>query len=126
MAIKQAQNAAKTALQQYLYTDVCNVIQYQDVKNPITRLTSKQEVTVLENQPCRLSFETVHSAAESDTATAISQNVKLFLAPEIEILPGSKIIVTHEGRAVAYSQSGIPAVYPTHQEIMLTIAEERA
>lgn len=126
MNVKQAQLAAKAALEQYLYTDVCSVIEYQDIKDPITRLTSKQEVTVLENQPCKLSFETSRSASNTDAAAAIKQDIKLFISPEIEIAPGSKIVVTHEGRTGEYSQSGVPAVYPTHQEIMLTIAKEWA
>lgn len=54
------------------------------------------------------------------------ENVLLFIAPEVTISPGSKIVITHEGRTGEYSQSGIPAVYPTHQEIVLTVFERWA
>lgn len=126
MNLEQAQAAARAALEKHHYKDVCSVIQYQDAKDPKTKLTSKQEVTVLEDQPCKLSFETVKSAEGTDTATALSQIIKLFIGPEVIISPGSKIVVIHEGRMGEYSQSGIPAVYPTHQEIMLTAFERWA
>ena len=41
----------------------------------------------------------------------------LFLDPSIEIKPGSKITVNHMGRIYKFEKSGIPAIYPTHQEI---------
>lgn len=120
MNLEQAQAAARAALEKHHYKDICSVIEYQDKKDPKTKLTSKGEVTVLENQPCKISFETVKSAEGTDTATALSQIIKLFIAPEVTISPGSKIVIIHEGRTGEYSQSGIPAIYPTHQEIMLT------
>ena len=126
MNLEQAQAAARAALEKHHYKDVCSVVQYQDTKDPKTKLTSKQEVTVLENQPCKLSFETVKGAEGTDTATALPQIIKLFIAPEVTISPGSKIVITHEGRTGEYSQSGIPAVYPTHQEIVLTVFERWA
>ena len=126
MNMEKAQAAARAALEKHHYKDVCSVVQYQDTKDPKTKLTSKQEVTVLEGQPCKLSFETVKGAAGSETAAGISQIVKLFIAPEIVIAPGSKIMIAHEGRTDAYSQSGLPAVYPTHQEIILTAFERWA
>ena len=126
MNLEQAQAAARAALEKHHYKDVCSVIQYQDTKDPKTKLTSKQEVTVLENHPCKLSFETVKSAEGTDTATALTQSIKLLIAPEVDVAPGSKIVITHEGRTGEYSQSGIPAVYPTHQEIVLTVFERWA
>ena len=49
--------------------------------------------------------------------------MKLFISPDVLIKAGSKIIVTQHGRTTEYSNSGVPAVYPTHQEIMLTLFE---
>lgn len=51
MNLEQAQAAARAALEKHHYKDVCSVVQYQDTKDPKTKLTRKQEVTVLENQP---------------------------------------------------------------------------
>jgi len=123
MKLEKAQAKARAALEKYLYKDQCSVIEYRDTKDPKTKLTRKREATVIEDQPCKLSFETLKSAVGTDTATATSQIVKLFLAPEVEVAPGSKIVVLHEGRTGEYQCSGIPAIYPTHQEIVLTAFE---
>lgn len=119
--MEQAQRAARAALEKYHYHDKCTVIQRQGIKNAKTGLTKQVEVTVLEDVPCKLSFETVKNTESSDTAAALTQTTKLFLAPERVISPGSKILVTHEGRQTAYKQSGEAAVYPSHQEIVVTL-----
>ena len=49
------------------------------------------------------------------------QSVKLFLPSAIVIKEGSKITVSREGREFVYASSGVPALYPTHQEIMLEL-----
>ena len=121
MNLEQAQRAARAALEKYHYRDKCTVIQRQGIKNAKTGLTKQVEVTVLEDVPCKLSFETVKNTESSDTAAALTQTTKLFLAPELVISPGSKILVTHEGRQTAYKQSGEAAVFPSHQEIVVTL-----
>ena len=56
----------------------------------------------------------------------VTQVIKLFMAPEINVKPGSKILVKGVGGVVAYKSSGRPAVYPTHQEILLDLVEDKA
>jgi hypothetical protein len=51
---------------------------------------------------------------------------KLFLAPEIVVKPGSKLKVTQAGRTECYVRSGEPAVYGSHQEIVLELWKEKA
>lgn len=115
-----AQKAARRA-QESLYNGLCTVVEYQDITDEVSKISRQEEVTVIENQPCRLSFEKLNAVAQTETAAAISQGQKLFLAPEINIHDGSKIIVEQNGRTGEYSASGEPAVYPTHQEIMLEL-----
>lgn len=112
--------AARKAIESR-YVGSCNIFEYQSVKDSVTKITSQQEVTVLSNQPCRLSFKTVTSTSDSDGAANITQIVKLFIAPEIIIKPGSKITVTQNGRTTDYENSGKPAVYTHHQEIILEL-----
>ncbi len=52
--------------------------------------------------------------------------MKLFLAPEIRVNSGSRIAVTQNGISNEYCASGEPAVYDTHQEILLELAERWA
>jgi hypothetical protein len=124
-AWEAARQAARKA-QEATYEGLCTVIEYQDVTNPVTKCTHEEEVLVLENQPCKLSFEKLDSAAQSETANGVSQMIKLFLAPEIQVQPGSKLIVTQNNITEEYAESGKPAVYATHQEIPLTLWKERA
>lgn len=105
------------------YIGVCTVVEYQSVIDD-DMTTTEKELIVAENQPCRLSFKTVEKTVQSDTTNALTQSVKLFIAPELEIKPGSKIIVTQAGRTTEYRNSGQPAIYDTHQEIILELYKE--
>lgn len=118
-AIQIAQKAARKAVES-TYAGVVTVSEYKKVKDPNTALTSYKEVVVL-NQPCSLSFESIAAAVQTGTVATVSQAVKLFLSPDITIKPGSKIKVTQTGVTTEYKSSGVPAVYPTHQEIMLEL-----
>lgn len=109
-----------------LYNGICTVYEYQKVTDEITKLTGYKEVSVLEGQPCRLSFEKITTAIQSESSAAVVQGTKLFLSPDIIVKPGSKITVTQAGVTTDYTCSGIPAVYPYHQEIMLELFERWA
>lgn len=106
------------------YCDTCSVIEWQKTK--VKGVVDTELVTVLEEQPCKLSFEDINVATKTESATGITQEIKLFIAPEIEIKSGTKIIVTHCGKTYEYARSGIPAMYETHQEILLEAYKERA
>ena len=106
--------------QESRYRDTCTVSEYRDVADEKSKITRKEEVVVLESLACRLSFESLSAAVQTDTGAAAAQSVKLFVAPEAKIRAGCKISVTMSGGETGeYALSGIPAVYPTHQEILL-------
>lgn len=102
------------------------VLEYREVFNPDTYLTDFKEVVVLEDQPCKLSFKTLDTTTTTGNVAVMTQGVKLFLSPDVSIKPGSKITVTQNGVTTEYSSSGVPAKYPTHQEIMLKLFERWA
>lgn len=111
---------------EFLYVGRCTVIERQNVKDPITQITKQEEVPVLENQPCRLSFDRIASTNQTDTVGIVAQSTKLFIAPELDIKAGSKIVVTQRGRTTEYTRSGEPAIYSSHQEIQLELFERWA
>ncbi|EMJ5361257.1 hypothetical protein QCG12_004022, partial [Clostridioides difficile] len=47
-----------------LYRDKCTIVEYQLIKDPVTKRTNNKEVIVLENQPCKLSYKNIVSATE--------------------------------------------------------------
>lgn len=119
-----AQKAARKAIES-TYSGVCTIIERRDVRDEKTKITRKnEEVPVVENQPCKLSFEKLNAVVQTDTAAKLTQGTKLFIAPEIKIKPGSKIIVEQNGTTTTtteYSASGEPAVYFSHSEYMLEL-----
>ena len=119
--VQAAQKAARKAIEG-TYTGLLKVTEYQSVKDPVTHITRTEKVVVLENQPCKLSFETVTAAVQTENAAALSQAGKLFVFPDVTIKPGSMLTVAQNGVTTEYTSSGVPAVYPTHQEIILELS----
>ena len=117
-AMEAARKAARRA-QEVTYEGLCTIYECRDVTDEKTKLSSEEEVAVIEDQPCKLSFEKLNSVVQTETAAVQAQGVKLFLAPEIAVGSNSKIVVTQNGITNEYSASGVPAVYSTHQEITL-------
>lgn len=104
-----------------LYNGVCDVFEYKSVKFNTTKLTNTQEVCIHSAVPCRLSYKSIANATTSDTVSTVTQQIKLFIAPELDIKAGCKITVTQNGRTVEYKSGGQPAVYTSHQEIVLEL-----
>lgn len=113
-------NAQRKALER-LWKDRCTVYHRVKVTDPKTKLTDFEEKPLLQDQPCKLSFETLNST-DGDHAATVAQSVKLFISPDVEIPAGCKIVVTRFNdleRTFAYSRSGEPGIFTNHQEIML-------
>lgn len=113
-------NAQRKALER-LWKDRCTVYKQEKVKDPTTKLTDFVETPLLQDQPCKLSFETL-TPSSGDPVAAVSQTVKLFLSPDVEIPAGCKIVVTRLNnleRKFTYSKSGEAGVFTNHQEIQL-------
>lgn len=109
-----------------MYTGICNVYEYEKARNETTKLTAIKERAVLTDIPCKLSYSKIQPTEGKTGAAELAISTKLFLPPDIQIKPGSKIKVTQEGRTEFYESSGKAAIYPTHQEIMLKLTERWA
>lgn len=121
VTIKRARKAMEK-----MYTDIATVYEYQNVKDEDTKITSQRPVATIEDIPCRVSFSSIQTTGETSGAAEIGVSIKLFLAPDVQIKPGSKIAVKQDEVIKYYESSGEPAVYGTHQEIMLKNAERWA
>lgn len=108
------------------YDCTCNVIEEEKYKKD-NKSTGFRENKVIENKKCKLSFETIQKNSQNDIKADVIQSTKLFIAPEITIKPGSKIEVTDVlGKITIYKSSGQPAIYQTHQEIVLELDKRNA
>lgn len=123
--MKAAQKAARKAIEA-TYFGTLTVTEHQTVKDEKTKLTKSVDVVVLQDEPCRLSFEKMQTAVQSESAATIVQGAKIFVSPDISIKSGSKLTVTQDNVTTDYTRSGESAIYPTHQEIMLELFKEYA
>ena len=109
-----------------MYDGTCTIIERQKVKLP-NKSTGFKDIVVLEDIPCRLSFNTVTNTNQTEVgASAVIQSTKVFIAPEIKVKPGSKLTITQNDVTTEYKSSGQPAIYTTHQEIELELFERWA
>ncbi len=109
-----------------LYDGKCTITERQKVKRE-NKSTGFEDVVVLADEPCRLSFKTISGTNPTETGSnAVVQVSKVFLAPEIKVKPGSKLTITQNGVTTEYTNSGKPAYYSTHQEIVLELFKEWA
>ena len=102
------------------YIGTCTITEHQKVKKE-NKSTGFEDVVVLENQPCKLSYEKVTNTNQTETAAGLIQTAKLFISPEIQIKPGSKLTINQNGIMTDFKNSGEPAIYQTHQEIVLEL-----
>lgn len=124
--VQAARKAARSVFEKYHYDGTATVSEWGKVKDKESGLTKQGEVILLENQPCHLSKESSAPAEQTVSAAQVSQTVKLFIAPDIQIKAGSKITVTQAGITAMYTHSGKSTVYDTHQEILLDLFEKFA
>ena len=120
-AWKQARKAVESR-----YRGLCDILEKRKVKDEVTKATALRDTVVLSNQPCRLSYSSSGTANQTDNISNIEQTIKVFIAPEIKIAPGSKLRITQNGITTDYISSGVPAVYEMHQEVSLELEKENA
>ena len=109
-----------------MYEGVCSVTEMQSVKNPTTGIIKQTPIVVLTDQPCRLSHRSAETTTVANGVAVQNRTIKLFVSPDVEIKPGSKITITQNGLTADYKRSGLPAVYESHQEINLIIFDSYA
>ncbi len=108
-----------------LWRGRCTVSIYEDAFDEATARTVQKPKPVYEDVPCRLSHQT-KNALGGGAAHSVSQEIRLFLAPEISVPPGCQITVTQNSVTERYKQSGVAAVYEAHQEIPVVLERKWA
>lgn len=121
--VNRARKAACALLEGFHYDGAFSIFEYQKVKDPITKATTQKEVLIASDLPCHLSRSSIPAANQTSSAAGVEKEVKLFCNPDVVIPAGSKITVTQAGITESYKCSGVPAVYLTHQEIILDLFE---
>jgi len=112
--------AEKKALE-LLWKGTCDVFIQAEVTDPVTKRTAFQPQLLHNDQRCKLSFESLKTTMENSHAAEVVQSTKLFISNEITIPPGSKIVVTQNGKTAEFEMSGEPGFFTYHQEVPLQI-----
>lgn len=107
-----------------MYRGTLTVHEWEVVNDPVTHITSEAEVVIVENQPCLLSNTSTAPTTSAEGVPSVTKITKIFVAPDIPIKDGSKLVVTQDGVTNTYERSGKPSVYPTHQEVTVNIIEK--
>ncbi len=111
-----------------LYTGICNIYEYETFKDNDTKVIKQCINIKYENIPCRVSYynnsSNIVTFKEDTFNNIITQKVKIFLDNNILIKAGSIIEVSQNGKVNKYKNSGEPAIYSNHQEIMLDIFDD--
>jgi hypothetical protein len=108
-----------------MMTGSCDIQEYQSVKDPKTKVTKQQLVTIYSGQPCKLSYSKNPATAEGDAPGSLL-SVRLILPSELAIRAGAVITVTQAGKTRTFKAASEPAVYTNHQEVDLESAKDYA
>ena len=100
-----------------LYEDTCTIRRMMDVTKPSGE-TKQEEKDVYTDKACKLSQKALASNNQTESTNDIAYESKLSIAPELEILQGDTLVVTHCSRTMLFA-AGEPFVYGSHQEISL-------
>lgn len=103
----------------------CNVYTIQNSTDLNGGEESEEEVLLYENLPCHLSINSAPIASDG-LAANVTKETKLFVDPDVNIPPGSKIVVTQRGITETYTNSGQPFAYQSHRGISLTLYDQKA
>lgn len=110
------------------YESTCSVYVYEDVFDETTKQTKRERKLLIENQPCRLSYQTQAFASlvssQSDGVPSAYQSTKIFMAPELDIPENSEIEVNWQGRLLKFKRSSVPVIHTNHQEVMVEVLDQ--
>lgn len=114
-----------------LWKDRC-IIQSSVEYTKANKAKGKRWETLIDNEPCKLSFfnnvRLNNTAVDMPMTTQVFQQAKLFIRSDLEIPAGCRItVITHENNKTLYFEnSGVPALFTNHQEILLEVKQKWA
>ena len=111
------------------YDGICEITEFI---NQTGIINNTIPVLVYKNVPCHLSylnkrsFRLLAEAKRTDIGSELSQIIKLYLSPDIDVKIGSEIKVIQNGKEDIFDLSTKPDIYKSHQEIKLSLKDRRS
>lgn len=113
-----------------LFNATCDIYEYSDFFDDNSKITYSDLSIKYSNISCRVSYykniSSISTLKNNNFNNKIKQNVKLIIQNDINVKPGSFIIVNQNGIKTKYKNSGQPIIYSAHQEIILEIYDNIA
>ncbi|HDK7179215.1 TPA: hypothetical protein PTW06_000977 [Clostridium botulinum] len=118
--VEKAKKQARKAIES-LYDCTCNIYKYEKYKDPVTKETKTgiNPIPKYEKQSCKVSKQSLSKNNQTDTVNKVLYEIKLFIAPELEIKQGDIIEVTNVLDVKTKYKAGEGFPYYTHQEVIL-------
>lgn len=107
-----------------LYRGTLTIHEWSLITDPVTHISSEVETITVADQPCMLSHTSTAPTTSAEGIPSVVKSTKIFVAPDVIIKEGSKLVVTQDGVTNTYERSGVPSVYPTHQEVSVNLMEK--
>lgn len=118
--IEKARKQARKAIES-LYDCTCNITGGKEkAKDPVTKETKLIPKIKYEKQSCKVSKQSLSKNNQTDTTNNINYELKLFIAPELEIKQGDIVEVTNILGVKTKYKVGEGFSYYTHQEVILS------
>ena len=109
-----------------LWLGRATISEYRDITDPDTYQTRHELVSVVIDEPCRLSHSRESTVDVNGGAPYVAQSIVLFIRPDLVIKEGSVIEITQHGVTNKYKRASKPAIYTNHQEVALELYEDNA
>lgn len=108
-----------------LWIGKATIYEYQDSTDENYQTTQKL-VAVVNDEPCRISYNSEVTTDVNGGAPSVAQVPILFIRPDLEIKEGSVIEVVQHNVTNKYKRTSKPSIYTNHQEIKMELYEEHA
>lgn len=109
-----------------LWTGRCDIYNYETYTDE-WGISRSEKVLAACDVPCRISYKTYkrdRAGEQSETVNELAREVRLIMGNDVKVRAGASFVVRQNGEERRFMLAGIPAVYWSHQEVMLCDEEE--
>lgn len=123
MLLSKNQVVRQRRMLEKCYDSTCNVFVQEKIKKA-NGSTGFEEVEILTDEPCRLSYKNSNTTVLDNNVNSVTQTVKLFLTPTFKVPASSRIVVNTCGNVLEFTSSSETKVFITHQEVELKLLKK--
>ncbi len=110
-----------------LWKHRADIIVFENTVNESTGVVDTVKKTINSDVPCHLRYHYYLRHATNDEASSTYQRVSLFISKDIDIPPGSHVVVRKldSNYKEEFEYAGLPSVYSAHKQVPLAVINRR-